>query len=230
MPRNSLKNDPATGDSVQVETVIPVTRRERARPGAKKAKPPEPAAPKIPRLTRLMALAIKFQDMIDRGEVKDYAEIAELGYVTRARVTQIMNLTLLAPDIQEEIIQGSVQTGTPAYERVLRRIARHPGWEDQRRGWEALKASRRVSSIDIPFSANPLRTHIQPQCALQLHPARTTKPISSLESSTLANASAAPSEYPANRSGGGTVTRFPIEDSQGAPCRGFQRAFGPDRA
>jgi len=159
MPRNSLKNDPATGDSVQVETVIPVTRRERARPGAKKAAPAESATPKIPRLTRLMALAIKFQDMIDRGEVKDYAEIAELGYVTRARVTQIMNLTLLAPDIQEEIIQGSEQTGTHAHERVLRRIARHPGWKDQRRGWEALKASRRVSSIDMLFAASPLRTH-----------------------------------------------------------------------
>ena len=51
-----------------------------------------------------MALAIKFQDMVDRGEVRDYAEIARLGYVTRARLTQIMNLLLLAPDIQEHLL------------------------------------------------------------------------------------------------------------------------------
>jgi hypothetical protein len=60
--------------------------------------------PRIPRIARLMALAIKFQDMINRGEVRDYADLARLGYVTRARITQIMNLLLLAPDIQEEIM------------------------------------------------------------------------------------------------------------------------------
>jgi hypothetical protein len=50
-----------------------------------------PAPPGIPRITRLMALAIKFQDMVDRGEVRDYADLARLGLVTRARLTQIMN-------------------------------------------------------------------------------------------------------------------------------------------
>jgi hypothetical protein len=48
-----------------------------------------------------MALAIKFQDMVDRGEVHDYADLARLGFVSRARITQIMNLLNLAPDIQE---------------------------------------------------------------------------------------------------------------------------------
>lgn len=131
MPRNSLKNDPATGDSVQVETVIPVTRRERKKLGGKKAPPAEPATPKIPRLTRLMALAIKFRDMIDRGELKDYAEIADLGYVTRARVTQIMNLTLLAPDIQEMLL-GMHHSGQLPPERQVRRVAVKFAWTDQR--------------------------------------------------------------------------------------------------
>ena len=40
----------------------------------------------------------------NRREVRDYADVARLGYVTRARVTQIMNLALLAPDIQEELL------------------------------------------------------------------------------------------------------------------------------
>jgi hypothetical protein len=51
-----------------------------------------------------MALAIKFQVMVDSGKVRDYADLARLGYVTRARLTQIMNLLLLAPDIQEHLL------------------------------------------------------------------------------------------------------------------------------
>jgi hypothetical protein len=89
-----------------------------------------PAPPRIPRITRLMALAIKFQDMIDRGEVKDYADLARLGFVTRARITQIMNLCLLAPDIQEEILEG-----TGAIERSLRRVGSLAQWDQQRAEW-----------------------------------------------------------------------------------------------
>ena len=59
---------------------------------------------KIPRITRLMALAIHFDHLIKIGEIVDYAELARLGNVTRARVTQIMNLLMLAPEIQEEIL------------------------------------------------------------------------------------------------------------------------------
>jgi len=57
----------------------------------------------VPRLARLMALAIRFERLVRRGEVEDFAEIASLGHVTRARVSKIVNLLNLAPDIQEEI-------------------------------------------------------------------------------------------------------------------------------
>lgn len=60
--------------------------------------------PRIPRISKLMALAIKMQGMVDRGEVKDYAELARLTQVTRARITQIMNLNLLSPPIQEALL------------------------------------------------------------------------------------------------------------------------------
>jgi len=70
---------------------------------------PPPTAPerpkgRLPRITRYMALAIYYEDLIRQGHVHDYAEIATLGHVTRARVTQIMNLRLLAPDIQEQLL------------------------------------------------------------------------------------------------------------------------------
>lgn len=66
---------------------------------------PEPVRPKgrLPRITRLMALAIRCERLIQEGEISDYAELARLGHVTKARVTQIMNMLLLAPDIQEAI-------------------------------------------------------------------------------------------------------------------------------
>jgi hypothetical protein len=59
---------------------------------------------RIPRVARLMALAIRFEGLLRQGDVRDYAEIARLANVTRARVSQIMNLLLLAPDIQESIL------------------------------------------------------------------------------------------------------------------------------
>ena len=59
---------------------------------------------RLPRITRLMALAIRFEGLVKAGEVKDYADLARLSHVTRARMTQIMNLLLLAPDIQEAIL------------------------------------------------------------------------------------------------------------------------------
>ena len=65
--------------------------------------PPKPPAGRVPRLSRLMALAIRMDRLVRSGDVAGYAELARLGHVTRARITQVMNLSLLAPDIQEEI-------------------------------------------------------------------------------------------------------------------------------
>ncbi len=98
------------------------------------------ATPRIPRITRLMALAIKFQDMVDRGEARDYADIARLGYVTRARLTQIMNLLLLAPDIQADILAWSAQAQEypEITERHLRRLTQIPAWGPQRQLWSEL--------------------------------------------------------------------------------------------
>jgi len=98
----------------------------------------------VPRITRLMALAIKFDGIVRRGEVRDYADLARLGYVTRARITQIMNLLNLAPDIQEEILflPRTVKGRDPIRERDVRPIAAVPHWNRQRKMWEALIKER----------------------------------------------------------------------------------------
>lgn len=98
----------------------------------------------VPRISRLMALAIRFDGLIERGEVRDYADLARLGYVTRARITQIMNLLNLAPDIQEALLflPRTVMGRDPICEKVVRPIAAVPHWHRQRKMWARLVAQR----------------------------------------------------------------------------------------
>jgi len=103
--------------------------------------PPPPSLPaKVPRVARLMALAIRCQDLIRSGAVRDATELARLAHVTQPRMTQILNLTLLAPDIQEAILL--VQAGSRwarLGEHHLRPIAARMRWDEQRRAWRRLE-------------------------------------------------------------------------------------------
>ncbi len=106
--------------------------------------PPVPPVPpveppgRIPRITRLMALAIKLDGYLRDGVVTDYAQLARLGHVTRARITQIMNLNLLAPDIQEAILNlpRTLKGRDPIRERHVRAITSIADWSAQRRAWD----------------------------------------------------------------------------------------------
>jgi hypothetical protein len=95
---------------------------------------------RIPRVARLMALAIKFEHLLATRAVRDQAELAELGHVTRARVTQVMNLLHLAPDIQEALLHlpPVTQGRDPIVERHLRPIVATPAWREQRRLWRSV--------------------------------------------------------------------------------------------
>lgn len=86
-----------------------------------------------------MALAIRFQRLIREGAVVDQADLARLGHVSRARVTQIMNLLQLAPDIQEMILfLPLVASGRdPITLRQLLLICSVADWRQQRMEWEA---------------------------------------------------------------------------------------------
>ncbi len=91
----------------------------------------ERAGRAIPRIARLMALAIRFDRLLRAEEFRDYAELARLGRVTRARMTQIMKLLDLAPDIQEQILFLPNLKGLN--ERNLRPIVSRIDWNEQRR-------------------------------------------------------------------------------------------------
>ena len=114
--------------------------RKRMRNGEAPAiSPIEPG--RVPRISRLMALAIRFDGMLKRGLVRDYADMARLGLVSKPRVTQIMNLLLLAPDIQEEILfLPRIADGKdPITERHVRPIVKVLQWDKQRVMWIKIK-------------------------------------------------------------------------------------------
>ncbi len=96
---------------------------------------------RVPRVTRLLALAHKIDAMIHAGELRDLAHAAAVMDLTRARVTQIANLTLLAPEIQHEILTAPpiVEGRDPISERQVRPIAAEPVWDRQMALWRALR-------------------------------------------------------------------------------------------
>lgn len=111
--------------------------RRRLRRGAR----PLPAAVargRIPRISRLMALAIHFDGLIRKGVVRDYADLARLGGVSKSRISQIMDLLNLAPKIQEAMLfpAGSPTCRGALTERGVRCVITEATWHEQIRVWE----------------------------------------------------------------------------------------------
>jgi len=114
--------------------------KKRIVEGAAQSDESKPALERIPRISRYMALAIHFEDLIQQGVVTDYADLARLGHVTRARVTQIMNLRLLAPEIQEQILHHDSEPKNAARIdlKSLQLLTSDLDWGRQRKAWDAL--------------------------------------------------------------------------------------------
>ena len=95
---------------------------------------------RIPRISRLMALAIHFDQLLSDGTVRNQSKLASLTHVTQPRITQIMNLLHLAPDIQEKILHlPRVTSGRDSIsEKQLRPLTQVTDWRVQRRMWRVL--------------------------------------------------------------------------------------------
>ncbi len=89
-----------------------------------------------------MALALKFEQMMEQAVVNDYTALAELGRVSRPRLTQIMNLRSLAPDIQEQILFLTAEAAAQGRitEASLRRLSGVLLWSEQRAQWQSLSS------------------------------------------------------------------------------------------
>jgi hypothetical protein len=146
-PKATLSNKNATSKNVTSFTVeckvhFKNGHRNRKRLQQGEAPLPSPIEPgTIPRISRLMALAIRFEGLIKRGDVQDYADLARLGFVSRARISQIMNLLNMAPDIQEEILflPLILKGREPISERDVRPIVAVVEWKKQKLMWKKLK-------------------------------------------------------------------------------------------
>ncbi len=102
------------------------------------SEPAQEPCGKPPRLARLVALAHKLDGLVRSGAVKDYAELAQLGHVSPARLSQIMLLLHLAPAIQEYILFLSPGEARFVTELALRGIAHEAHWDRQRELFEQL--------------------------------------------------------------------------------------------
>ncbi|MDA7980933.1 MAG: hypothetical protein MPJ50_19435 [Pirellulales bacterium] len=123
---------------------LTVKRSFHVRKGAKakrQIREGESVPEEVPRISRLMALAIHFDELIRTGVVKDQAEIARLAQVSRARLTQILNLLCLAPELQEQILffEAPNYGHDPVTERSLRTVAATPEWSAQLRSCKQLQ-------------------------------------------------------------------------------------------
>lgn len=88
---------------------------------------------RVPRISKLMALAIRYEQMLNAGIVQSRTELAELLHVSQPRMTQIMNLLHLAPKIQEEILMLTprVSGKDELFERGLRGLVQLTSWDNQ---------------------------------------------------------------------------------------------------
>ena len=128
-----------------VVRTIHITRKARRKRVVLGPEAPTAELPgRVPRLARLMALAIKYDRLLRKGVVADLSELARLCQVTQPRLTQIMNLLHLAPDIQEEILNlPSVANGRDSIaERHVRAITGQQSWSRQRRMWSVIQRDR----------------------------------------------------------------------------------------
>jgi hypothetical protein len=132
-----------------IEGNIPLSRCGCAdRPAANGAATPSEPSSRTPRIARLLALAWHVEGLIQSGTVASYAAAARLGHVSRARLSQILSLLNLAPDLQEQLLFLQ----RPARGRqslVLRRVltvAAALDWHEQRRRWRKLRRGTTVAS------------------------------------------------------------------------------------
>jgi hypothetical protein len=137
----------SAGGGATVEFEIHLAKGARGavevRQGAAPPPPPETAPTGcVPRVARLAALALRIDEMVRSGDIRDYADVARLGHVTRARVAQIAGLACLAPDILEEILHlpPTVKGRDRVTERDLRAMTGEPDWSRQRAMWKSVRS------------------------------------------------------------------------------------------
>lgn len=128
-------------ESLKVTRKFHVARRQHGRKQLRDGAENDVPTGRVPRIARLMALAIRCDQLIHDGVIANQSELAEFGQITTARMTQIMSLLILAPDIQERILfLPRIEYGRDVVKETdVRPIAATLDWRKQRRIWAALQ-------------------------------------------------------------------------------------------
>jgi len=116
------------------------TKEWRLSRGSRFCSEEAPSLGRLPRVARLMALAIRLEGLLRKGAIKDQADLARLGQVSRARISQILNLVHLAPDIQEQVLFLPLTEHGRDRLRLadLQPLCRIWDWQDQRPQWRLI--------------------------------------------------------------------------------------------
>ena len=128
-----------------IQGTIPLGRRGRAaRPegnGAASESAHSQPSSRVPRIARLLALAWHVEGLVRSGTVCSYAAAARLGHVSRARLSQILSLLNLAPDLQEQLffLQRPARGRQSLALRHVLTVAEALDWHEQRRRWRKLR-------------------------------------------------------------------------------------------
>lgn len=143
---STRKNTDAEGDAFRVIEKPLFRRKSRSVTLAETPPPAKPEPVRRPaKVAQQLALAHHLQAAIDRGAIADRADVARKLGLTRARVTQLLDLLLLAPDLQDAVLGlEAVDGAEPMAERTLREVAHAGTWAEQRTAWARIAGPERL--------------------------------------------------------------------------------------
>jgi hypothetical protein len=137
---------------IVIEGVIPLRRRGSANhqktTSAGSQATPSASSARVPRIARLLALAWRVEGLVRSGTVASYAMAAKLGHVSQARMSQILGLMNLAPDLQEHLLflQRPARGRQALTLRQVLHVAAALDWHKQRRRWRKLRRTAQSRS------------------------------------------------------------------------------------
>ena len=134
-------------ESLTINRKFHVAKKRDGRKHLQNGVAPSKPTGRVPRITRLLALAHRCHRLIQDGTIINQSELAHYGQISTTRMTQIMWMDNLAPDIQEEILflPNTVKGRDPIKEADIRPIAKTLDWKQQRKMWQAIKDSQPVN-------------------------------------------------------------------------------------
>jgi len=88
--------------------------------------------PRTPRVVEFLRKVLEWQALLASGQAKNQADIARREGISRVRVTQVMGLLHLAPEIQQRILfMPDTTHRSPITERSLRSMERLTSLQEQ---------------------------------------------------------------------------------------------------